>query len=137
MGLLIVCSKNICPSTVDIYIFHINLMGFKISENFVIIHIELHGISSFLRSCLSVCLSVTQLRKSLPFIIPAVHCHVHKSPSLELYTARSIQSAIYAIPFNLILPPVPLTPDVLILSISQSKSANISELHSRIKRTQN
>jgi hypothetical protein len=55
---------------------------------------------------------------------------------MNLYTARSIQTAHYAIHFNLFLPSVPLSPDVLILSVSQSKSANISELHWMMKGTQ-
>jgi len=52
-------------------------------------------------------------------LIPKVHCHVHNSLTIDLYTAMSIQSAERAIRFNLILPSVPLSPNVLILSVSQ------------------
>jgi hypothetical protein len=39
----------------------------------------------------------------------------------------------HAIRFNLILPSMPLSPDVLFISVSQSKFVMISELHSLIK----
>ena len=65
-------------------------------------------------------------------LIPKFHCHIH-----NLHTARSIQTAKYATRFNLNLPYLPFSPDVLILSVSQSKPAKISELYSMMeKKTQ-
>jgi hypothetical protein len=49
---------------------------------------------------------------------------------MDLYRARSIQPTKHVTRFNLNLPFVRLSPDVLILSVSQSKPAKISELHS-------
>ena len=63
-------------------------------------------------------------------LIPKIHYHVHNSLQLKLYTTTSTQSPNYAVRSNIILPSVPLSPDLLFLPLSQSKSVNISELHS-------
>jgi len=68
--------------------------------------------------------------------IPKVHYHADNSLPLDLYIPRTIEFTNYAIRFNLILSPVPLSPDRLTLSFSHSKSANIYELHSMVKRIQ-
>jgi hypothetical protein len=70
-------------------------------------------------------------------LIPKFHYHIHKSLPLRLYTARIIQSTNYAVLSNIILPSVPLSPNLPILPLSQSKSATISELHSLMKWIQN
>ena len=64
-------------------------------------------------------------------LIQKAHYYVHKSLPLLLYTARSNQSAKYVIQFNLIL-----QSGSLAQWFSQSKSAEISELHLMMKRLQ-
>ena len=37
-GVIMVCSKNICPPVLGKYIFHVPLLGFKISPDFILMH---------------------------------------------------------------------------------------------------
>jgi hypothetical protein len=78
--------------------------------------------------------SLSQKYEILRFLlIPKFYYHIHSILPLKLYKAGSIQSTNYAISSNIILPSVPLSPDLLFLALPQSKSAKISELHSTMK----
>jgi hypothetical protein len=58
MGLLKVCSNNICPPTVGTYTFHRPILGFKISaylitilSNYMVYHLSLEALCTVLYQC--------------------------------------------------------------------------------------